>query len=339
MREAALAPATPATPAAAAPPATAEWPRVAAVVLNYNGRDVTLQALGSLAGLDYPRCDVVVVDNGSSDGSAAAIRAAFPRVHVVRTERNLGPAGGANLGIRWALERGYDYLLILNNDIEVERGFLRELVAAAQRDSAVGIVGPKALYHGERNRIWSAGGKLSFREAITRERGQRETDRGQYDRDAEVDYVNGCAMLVRREVFERAGLWDPVYQLCVEDADFCVRAKRLGYKCLYAHRARLWHMVSSSTGGRGYVAPKTFHSARSTAIFARRHGGPLDRLRSLLFIAATLPLAFLRELPRGNQGAVIAKLRGFREGLRVPLPDPPAWPPPSPPPSANPDAS
>jgi GT2 family glycosyltransferase len=314
---------------ASAPPgatAPSAQPRVAGIVLNYNGRDVTLQALASLEALDYPRFDLVVVDNGSSDGSAAAFRAAFPRVEVLRTERNLGPAGGANLGIRWALERGYDYLLILNNDIEVDRAFLRELVAAAEREHAVGIVGPKALYHGERGRIWSAGGRLSFREAITRERGQRETDRGQYDRDVEVDYVNGCAMLVKREVFERAGLWDPVYQLCVEDADFCVRAKRLGYKCLYAHRALLWHMVSSSTGGRGYVAPKTFHSARSTAIFARRHGGPLDRLRSLLFVSATLPLAFLRELRRGNQAAVVAKLRGFREGLRVPLPDPPRWP-------------
>ncbi|HZI64586.1 MAG TPA: glycosyltransferase family 2 protein [Thermoanaerobaculia bacterium] len=327
MRETALASAT--TPPAAAAP----WPRVAAIVLNYNGRAVTLQALRSLSALDYPRFDLVVVDNGSSDGSAEAIRAAFPAVVVLRTERNLGPAGGANLGIRWALERGYDYLLILNNDIEVDAGFLRELVAAARSDAAVGIVGPKALYHGERDRIWSAGGRLSYREAITRERGQRETDRGQYDRDVEVDYVNGCAMLVKREVFERAGLWDPVYQLCVEDADFCVRAKRLGYKCLYAHRARLWHMVSSSTGGRGYVAPKTFHSARSTAIFARRHGGPLDRLRSILFVTATLPLAFVRELVRGNQGAVVAKLRGFREGLRAPLPDPPRWPPPPNPPN------
>ena len=322
-------------PPAASDPAAAGWPRVAGVVLNYNGREVTLQALASLTAVDYPRFDLAVVDNGSSDGSSEAIRAAFPSVEVLRTERNLGPAGGANLGIRWALAAGYDYVLILNNDIEVDPAFVRELVAAAERHPSIGIVGPKAFYHAERDRIWSAGGRLSFREAITRERGQRQPDRGQFDHDAEVDYVNGCAMLVKREVFERAGLWDPVYQLCVEDADFCVRARRLGYKCFYAHRARLWHMVSSSTGGRGYVAPKTFHSARSTAIFARRHGGPLQRLRSFLFVAATLPLAFLRELLRGNQAAVVAKLRGFRDGLRAPLPDPPRWPPTN---STNPDA-
>ncbi len=300
----------------------AKVPRVAAVVLNYNGKDVTLQALESLVAMTYSDFDVVVADNGSTDGSGEAIAAAFPQVFQARTEDNLGPAGGLNLGIGWAMERGYDYLLLLNNDIEAAPDMLTELVTVAESDPSIGTVQPKAYYYWDRERIWSAGGKIRFHEAITSERGEGEIDRGQYDRDVEVDYTCGCAMLVKREALAAAGPMDPMYFLCVEDADFCTRVKRLGYRCFYAHRAKLWHMVSTSTGG--YVPGKTFHSARSTAIFVRRHANPWQWITALAFIGASLPLAFVRELFKGNQAAVTAKVRGFVDGFRVVLSPPPA---------------
>lgn len=297
-------------------------PKIAAVVLNYNGKEVTLQALRSLSAMDYPACHLVVVDNGSTDGSYEAVAAAFPAVTRLRTEVNLGPAGGVNLGLRFALEEGYDYALVLNNDIEVAPDFLARLVEVAESDPSIGIVGPKGYYYWDRERIWSAGGRLPFREAATKERGQGELDRGQYDRDEEVDYVNGCAMLVKRDVLERAGLWDPAYHILVEDADFCMRARRHGYRCFYAHRARLWHMVSTSTGG--YKPGKTFQTGRSTAIFFRRHGTPWQKAKAAVWVLGALPAAYLRELLRGNQAAVVAKARGFWTGLRLPLPEPPA---------------
>lgn len=298
-------------------------PRVAAIALDYNGRDVTLQALASLTAQDYPACDVVVVDNGSTDGSEAAIRAAYPQVAVVRTEQNLGPSGGGNLGFRWALERGYDYALILNNDIEVAPDFVRRLVEAAESHPRIGIVGPKAYYYWQRDTIWSAGGRLRFAEAVTSERGMGLRDRGQFDVDADVEYVNGCAMLVKRRVFEDVGLWDPSYQLCFEDADFSLRARRAGWRIRYAHKAKLWHMVSTSTGG--YVPAKTFHSARSTALFVRRFATPWQRLTAKMMMTLAIPVAFLRELPKGNQAAALAKIRGYREGFKAPLPEPPRW--------------
>lgn len=301
-------------------------PRVAGIVLNYNGREVTLQALASLRRMTYPACDLLVVDNGSTDGSTEAIAAAFPDVAQVRTEQNLGPAGGCNLGIVWALERGYPYLLLLNNDIEVDPEMLGEMMKVAAADPTVGCVGPKAYYWGDRNRIWSAGGILQFRESVTRERGQNEIDSGQYDRDGEVDFVNGCAMLVRREAFEKAGLWDPIYRLSVEDADWCFRMKQHGLRCWYAHRARLWHMVAFATQGV-YKAGKTFHTGRSTMIFVRRYATPLETLTSFLFMLAAVPAAYLRELRHGNQAAALAKARGFLDGLRTPLAPPPKWQP------------
>ncbi|HEX4954476.1 MAG TPA: glycosyltransferase family 2 protein [Thermoanaerobaculia bacterium] len=298
-------------------------PRVAAIVLSYEGRQLTLAALPSLLGQNYPACDVLVVDNGSTDGTAEAITAAFPAVTTLRTEVNLGPSGGATLGMRWAMARGYDYLLILNNDIEVAPDMVAELVKVAESDPSIGIVGPKCYYFGERDKLWSVGGWMGFREAVTKDRARSERDRGQWDRDEEVDFINGCAMLVRREVVAAIGYWDPLYELCFEDADFCWRALERGYRCYFAHRAKLWHKVSVTTGG--YKPGKNFHSARSTAIFIRRYARPWQKALAVAIILLAMPLAFGRELTRGNQRAVTAKLRGYRAGFSVELPKPPRY--------------
>ena len=299
-------------------------PRVAAVVINYNGLEVTLQAVRSLRQMTYPAFDLVVVDNGSTDGSQEALARAFPDLLQERVEINQGSSSGYDHGLRWAVERGYDYVLLLNNDIEVEPDMLTRLVEAAEADPAIGCVGPKCYFHGDRQRLWSAGGVLRFQESVTRERGYGEIDRGQYDQDAEVDYVNGCAILIRRAAALAAGSWDPVFFICVDDADFCTRVKRKGFRCFYAHRAVLYHMVSYSTGG--YTPGRNFRLGRSTAIYVRRYARPWQWLSFFAFSGAAFAVAWLRELRRGNQASAVAKLKGIREGLRTELPPPPDIP-------------
>ncbi|GMU65784.1 MAG: glycosyl hydrolase [Acidobacteriota bacterium] len=298
-------------------------PRVLGIVLNYNGRELTLQTVGSLLGSDYPGLELLVVDNGSTDGSDAAVAERFPAVRRLRTEVNLGISGGLNLGLEVGLREGHDYLMPMNNDLEVDPGMARELVRLAEATPRAGCVGPKCYYYfGDRNRLWSAGGELRFHEAVTRERGMGELDRGQFDRDEPVGYVNGACMLIRRRALLDAGLWDPVYHVSVEDADFCERVRRAGWQCWYAHRARLWHMVSPTTGG--YTAGRTMRTGRSTAIFVRRWAGPAGWLTFLVWSAVAFPAALARELPRGNAGAVLAKYRGLWTGLRERLPPSPA---------------
>ena len=234
---------------------------------------------------------------------------------------NLGPAGGLNLGVRELLQRDYDYLLILNNDIEADSGMLDELVEVAESDPKIGCVGPKIFYYWNRDRLWSAGGILRFRESVTSERGMGKRDTGQYERTEEVDYINGCAILIPPRVMREVGLYDTAYKLACEDADWCMRMKRRGYKAFYAHRALLWHMVSMSTGV--YKPGRTFHTGRSTSIFFRRYASRLQRIGFFFWLALAIPAAFLRELPKGNQAAAVAKLKGILEGWRVPLDPPP----------------
>lgn len=299
-------------------------PKIAAVVVNYNGKEVTLQAVASLRRMTYPNFDLVVLDNASTDGSMEALNHAYPDLLQVRVEVNEGASGGYASAFRWAMERDYDYVLLLNNDIEVEPDMLSRLVDVAESDSRIGCVGPKCYFHGDRQRLWSAGGILQFRESVTRERGYGEIDRGQYDQDEEVDYVNGCAILIRRAAAEAAGLWDALFYIRVDDADFCTRIKRHGFRCMYAHRAVLYHMVAYTTGG--YTSGRNFQFGRSAAIYVRRYAKPWQWLSFFAFTGAAFIVAWLRELRRGNQAAAVAKLKGVREGLRMDLPPPPAFP-------------
>ncbi len=291
-------------------------PRVLGVVLNYDGREITLRTLDSLLLSKGSNLDLLMVDNGSKDGSSAAVAERFPTVRRLRTEVNLGISGGLNLGFRVGLDEGYDYLMAMNNDIEVAPDMVAELIRLAEAEPRAGCVGPKCYYYfGERNRIWSAGGEVRFRESVTRERGMGEIDHGQFDLECQVGYVNGACMLIRAAAMREAGLWDPVYGVSVEDADFCQRVKRAGWTCWYAPRAQLWHMVSPTTGG--YVPSRTFRTGRSTAIFVRKFAGFGGWLSWALWSLVAFPAAFVRELMRGNSRAVVAKFRGTLRGLRV----------------------
>lgn len=296
-------------------------PRVACLVLDYNGGSITLDALESLSRMTYPAYDLYHVDNGSTDDTPERVAEAFPGVRQVRVEENRGPTPGLNRGLRAGLDGDYDYLLSLNNDIEVDPEMLTEMVRLAEADPSFACVGPKSYYYGDRRRLWSAGGIVRFAESVTQERGMGELDRGQYDRDEEVPYINGCALLLRRSVVEEIGGFDPLFTLAVEDADWCMRAKARGHRCGYAHRARLWHRVSHTAGS--YQARRTFYTGRANALFVRRYGGPWQWLTFLVLTAIALPLAFLRELPKGNQGAAVAKLKGVLTGLREPMTEPP----------------
>jgi GT2 family glycosyltransferase len=262
--------------------------RVAIIVLNWNGRDDTLDCLASLDCLDYPAYEVVVVDNGSSDDSVAAIRAAYPQVTLVETGDNLGYVGGNNVGLEHARAIGAGYALLLNNDTTVAPNFLSLLVAAAEENLAAGIVGPMIYYFDQPNVIWSAGGGVDWGQGDTWMIGLNEEDRGQFGKSPRpVDFVTGCALLVKMSLVEQVGLLDPRFFAYYEESEWCVRAAHSGFKILHVPQAKIWHKISPNA--REASPQVHYYMTRNRLLFLKLTGAGLPmQLRTLLLYGRTL---------------------------------------------------
>ena len=295
---------------------------MAVIIVNWNGVADTLEVLRELEGIDGPSLRIIVVDNGSSDDSVDVLRRDAPHVELVETGENLGFAGGNLAGLRHALAGGdFGWVLLINNDVAVDKGFLPPLLEACL-DPDVGAAAPKIYYFEPRDLIWAAGGRLRLRETVTEEFGQGERDSPAFSRPADMTYLTTCCLLIPRDVLEKVGPLDPVFFIGVDDADWSCRAVDAGYRLRYVPDSEIWHKVAVSTGG-SYTPFKTFHTGRSNTLYARRH---LGMPRLLIFLGANagaLIGAFLRELPKGNAKAVLAKAKGIWRGLRDPLPSPP----------------
>jgi len=270
---------------------------VAIVVLNWNGRDDTIECLESLRRLEYPRFGVVVVDNGSTDGSVAAIKGRFPEVVVLETGANLGYAGGNNVGIKWALAKTAEYILLLNNDTVVARDMLSELVSAAATVPEGSVIGPPIFYYDKPDRLCFLGARWSNEYGGFRyEGGGKQLEHG-VPRIREVDYVNGCALMAGRSVFEEVGQLDEAFFLTYEETDWCYRARRHGHRCFVATSAKVWHKVSASFGGA--KSPLiVYFMTRNKLLWARKHLPVSQRIRlhlaavrdALQLFAPPLPL-------------------------------------------------
>lgn len=290
-------------------------PETVAIILNWNGADDTLKCIEALlASRPSPPC-IVVVDNGSKDDSRERIRARHPELAFITSEVNLGYAGGNNLGIRWALERGARKIVLLNNDVEVEPDCIERLERAVDEGAQVGVSGPMIMTRGDPDRIWAAGGKLSHRENVSKLRGFGQVMNGRYTHDEQVDYLPGCVLMVRRDVFQKVGLLEESYFCYMEDVDFGQRVTEAGFRNLFVATACAYHKPSSSTGG-GYSAARKYMNAVNSVHFLRRHGTPRAWAGFVCFDLLGLPLALVTATIAGRPGAALAKLRGLYDGLR-----------------------
>jgi GT2 family glycosyltransferase len=296
---------------------------VLCIVLNWNGWPDTVRCLASLSASTHPELSIVVIDNGSTDGSPDRLAPLLRhgRIELVQTGRNLGFTGGVNAGLRLVLERGVAYAFLLNNDATVEPGCLATLVAAAGACPEVGLVGPKILWADQPQRIWSAGMSVAWRRAAVEDH-RDEPDDSRFDGRRIVQSLSGCALLVKRAVLEQVGLLDERYFAYYEDLDWCLRARSAGYRSLYVGDARVHHAGSATVKrdaerqppGAARIAPYAprdtrpgrsqpslvnYYGARNGLLFMATHAPPGDRPAALLRLAGKLLAAEARVLAGG----------------------------------------
>lgn len=218
--------------------------QVGIVILNWNGREVLQDCLRSICALRYPRFEVIVVDNGSKDGSIEMLAKDYPNVQRIENRVNLGFATGNNQGVRLALQNGNDYVLILNNDTLVNANCLASLVERAESDPQIAAVSPKIYFAQPADRVWFAGGTFSYWKGRNALIGYRQSDSPSWNTPREIDFVSGCALLVSRKAWQSVGGFDDLLFRSCEDVDWSLRARKAGYTLSYEPRAIIWHRES-----------------------------------------------------------------------------------------------
>ncbi|MFQ5855671.1 MAG: glycosyltransferase family 2 protein [Anaerolineae bacterium] len=288
-------------------------PHVTTIVVNWKLKEETVRCLRSLEQLDLP-CHVIVVDNGSCDGSAEYLVRRFPQAELIALNSNVGFGAACNRAITRALNDAFcDYVFLLNNDAVVHPRTLSELISVAQAHPEAGIFGPKIYCQDEPRTVWYAGARRRRGVLAAADTGRDRLDRGQFNTLRDVDYVFGTAMFIRRGVLERVGLFDERFFLYLEDLDFCLRAQAVGFSLLFVPEAHVWHKGSASTAHN--KAMRRYHMARSTVLFLRKHTSLALSLPVLVFWMLVYLRTVIADLMQGDLAIVRSCWSGLVDGL------------------------
>jgi len=239
-------------------------PKIFVIILNWNRAQDTiacLKSVGQLRVVGY-ELNIIVVDNASTDDSVKAVRKLHvPGLWIIENKKNLGFAEGNNVGIRYALEKGADYILVLNNDTLVEKNLVGELLKAAKKSNNFGAASPKIYFakgfefHKKRYSaselgkvIWYAGGDIDWENLYGTAHGVDEVDKGQFEKEGKTDFATGTCMFLKASALKKVGFFDKNYFMYLEDTDLSVRLKKKGFEVLFVPKAILWHKVAQSSG-------------------------------------------------------------------------------------------
>jgi len=311
-------------------------PRVAVIILTWNRVEDIVTCLESFSRLDYPNYEVVVVDNASSDDTVPTVRKDFPWATLIVNDDNLGYVGGNNVGIRYALERRFDYVFILNSDTKITPNVLSELVGVMQADPRIAITGAKNLCFDTPAFTWGKYGVLNWGPMLCRTHGRFRLDYPEGP-PKDVDWVIGNGCMMSREALERVGIFDEAFFQVNEDVDWCVRARKLGYRVVYVDSAAIYHKGASSADlTKPVVFSYGYFLGRNAILFAKKHANPFQWALLLtnmaigisMRIAAYSTAAVLRCITsqthflNGMRDGFAGQLRRDRITIRMPAPSP-----------------
>lgn len=276
-----------------------EKPLVSIITISYDHPEVTCALLESLRHITYPNIEIIVVDNASPKDDPAIIKESYPEIIFIQSEKNLGFAGGNNIGIKIAKGK---YILLLNNDTEVETGFLEPLVEKLESNSKIGAVSPKIKFFFQPDTIQFSG-QAPINPYTMRSHGYGYgiVDSGQFDQDAATNFVHGAAMMIPIEVVRKVGLMAEIYFLYYEELDWGARIRAAGYELWYVHNSTVMHKESISTGR---LTPfKTYYMNRARILYLRRN------VKGFQFLIAFLYQTFI-SIPKNAATFLIKKQRG-----------------------------
>jgi GT2 family glycosyltransferase len=285
-------------------------PLISIITVNYNQPAVTIEFLRSVkefAGTN--EVEVVLVDNAPAENRAADFAAAYPGLIYISSSKNLGYAGGNNLGIKRA--KG-DYLLLLNNDTEITEGFFAAMVKEMEQNPEIGLLSPLIKYYDDKNIIQYAGfTQMDYLTARNAGIGAMEADKGQYNRDSrETGFCHGAAVMCRRTDLEKAGLMDERYFLYYEELDWCEKFKRTGKKIWFTGKAVIYHKESISVGKASPI--KAFFMTRNRMLYIRKNTNlPQSVLFSVYYTLIAVPKQLMVHLKSGRKDLALQTLKGL----------------------------
>ena len=289
----------------------------AIIILNQNRKNDILECLRSLFRMDYKEFEIIVVDNGSTDGSSEEIEKAFPDIHLIKNKINSGVAGGRNLGINYADNKlNYTSILFLDNDVVVEKKILSELIKSSEADKNAGIITPKCYDMNSPGIIGYAGGmSVNFYTGTIKDIGGGEKDEGQFE---EPEYVtsSGGIFLVRKEVIELVGIFDEKFNpYGWEDVDFSIRAGKKGFKILYSPKAIVYHK-GGKKGKREPAREYEFSKVKNYFYLIRKHANVIQMFTIFPLFPFRAVSVFAKELIQGEFKIFALKVKGFLSLLK-----------------------
>jgi GT2 family glycosyltransferase len=291
-------------------------PKVTIIILVYNNYKDTKECLNSLRKITYSSYEVVVVDNGSTDSSVKMLEEEYPQHTFIFNDENMGFAGGVNTGIRYAIKQNACYILLLGNDVVVDKEFLEPLVVEMEGNPSVAIVGSKVYYYDKPNVINFAGGKVNLWRGGTLHIGAGKNDMGQYEQSKKQEYQDGCSMVIRASVIDKLGLFDTIYFLYYEEVDFCCRAKKVGYEIINVPQSKVWHKISLTVGGSDSITA-IYHTNRSRFIFMRKYARFYHWLTFLLYFAYSTVKQILKWTIKDKEfSKLVPRVRALMEGSK-----------------------
>jgi len=219
------------------------------LILNWNGKHLLNPCLDSVSAIDYPNYSVIVIDNGSTDNSVKMVKEKFSEVELLELENNNRFAGGYNRCFTQLKNDYSGFVLLLNNDTEVDPNILNSFIHAKEMYGDNNLYGGKIFYQDKPNLIWYAGGNVNLKYLKISHRGIRQTDSAEFSKPLQTDYITGCCLFTSMEVINQLNGFDERFNMYGEDVDLCLRAKKEGINCYYWPDAELYHHVSASLGG------------------------------------------------------------------------------------------